>query len=397
VIKLEDYRQVASRGAVDIILRLAELARNRRFLHVSSSRFGGGIVEILQRLVPVMADVGIETAWEITGGDPEFYATAKALDAALGGDEHAIPDAALDHYLEMNRINAKKLDLEADLVMVHGVQPASLAADRPAAGKWVWRCHFDLSSPHRGSWRFFRPIVERYDAAVFSLPKFVRRLTIPHFIINPSIDPLSEKNTDMPPRQVAATLDGIGIPRDRPLLVQIGPFDHHADPIGVVNAYRMVKRYHDVRLVLAGPRPTGTESAGVHAEARDAAEHDRDIFVRELPPDAHLQINALQRAATIVLQKSIRDDFNLNVAEAMWKGKPVIGGLTSGLSAQIVYDMTGYTVSSVEGAAFRVLHLLNNRELIARMGAAGREHVRRSFLITRHLMDYLALVVHMTS
>jgi trehalose synthase len=396
VIKIEDYRQVAPRGAVDIILRLAELARNRRFLHVSASRFGGGVVETLQRLVPVMADVGIETGWEITGGDPEFYATAKALDAALAGDEHAIPDNVLDHYVEMNRINAKKLSFEADLVMVHGVQPASLATDRPASGKWVWRCHFDLSSPHRGTWRFFRPFVERYDAAVFSLPKFVRRLTIPHFIIHPSIDPLSEKNADMPPRQVAATLEALGIPRDRPLLVQIGPFDRHADPLGALNAYRMVKRYHDVRLVLAGPRPVGAESAGVHAEARDAAEHDRDIFVRELPPDAHLQINALQRAATIVLQKSIGDDFNLTVAEAMWKGKPVIGGLTSGLSAQIVYDVTGYTVSSVEGAAFRILHLLNNRELIARMGAAGREHVRRTFLITRHLTDYLALVVHMT-
>ena len=214
-------------------------------------------------------------------------------------------------------------------------------------------------------------------------------------MIHPSIDPLSDKNRDLPRREVAALMAGLGISTDRPLLVQIGPFRRHADPLGVVNAYRLVKKYHDVRLVLAGPRATDAESARLLSEARRVGDDDGDIFVRELPPDAHLQINALQRAATIVLQKSIRDDFALNVAEAMWKGKPVVGGVSGGLTAQIVYDVTGYTVGSVEGAAFRICHLLNNRELIARMGAAGREHVRRSFLVTRHLTDYLALLAHL--
>jgi trehalose synthase len=393
--KVEEYREVAPRGAVDIILRLGERLRGRRFLHVSSGRFGGGSAEILGRLVPLTADLGIDANWEITGGDPEFYATARAIQLGLQGEEHAITDAALDHYVEMNRINAKKLALEADLVLVHDVQPASLIFDRPAAGKWLWRCHFDCASPQRSVWRFFRPMIERYDGAIFSMPKFIRRLGIPHFVIHPSIDPLSDKNRDLPRREVAALMAALGIPTDWPLLVQIGPFRRHTDPLGVVNAYRLVRKYHDVRLVLAGPRATDPESAGVLAEARRAADHDGDIYVRELPPDAHLQINALQRAATIVLQKSVRDDFSLNVAEAMWKGKPVVGGATGGLTAQIIYDVTGYTVGSVEGAAFRVCHLLNNRELIARMGAAGREHVRRSFLVTRHLTDYLALLAHL--
>ncbi len=393
--KVEEYREVAPRGAVDIILRLGERLRGRRFLHVSSGRFGGGSAEILGRLVPLTADLGIDANWEITGGDPEFYATARAIQLALQGEEHAITDAALDHYVEMNRINAKKLSLDADLVLVHDVQPASLIFDRPAAGKWLWRCHFDCASPQRSIWRFFRPMIERYDGAIFSMPKFIRRLGIPHFVIHPSIDPLSDKNRDLPRREVAVLMSALGIPTDRPLLVQIGPFRRSADPLGVVNAYRLVRKYHDVRLVLAGPRATDPESVAVLAEARRAADDDGDIHVRELPPDAHLQINALQRAATIVLQKSVRDDFSLNVAEAMWKGKPVVGGATGGLTAQIIYDVTGYTVGSVEGAAFRVCHLLNNRELIARMGAAGREHVRRSFLVTRHLTDYLALLAHL--
>ncbi len=222
--KVEEYREVAPRGAVDIILRLGERLRGRRFLHVSSGRFGGGSAELLGRLVPLTADLGIDANWEITGGDPEFYATARAIQLALQGEEHAITDGALDHYVEMNRINAKKLSLEADLVLVHDVQPASLIFDRPAAGKWLWRCHFDCASPQRSVWRFFRPMIERYDGAIFSMPKFIRRLGIPHFVIHPSIDPLSDKNRDLPRREVAALMAALGIPTDWPLLVQIGPF-----------------------------------------------------------------------------------------------------------------------------------------------------------------------------
>jgi trehalose synthase len=179
--------------------------------------------------------------------------------------------------------------------------------------------------------------------------------------------------------------------------VQIGAFTAAEDPLGVVNAYRLVKKHHDVRLVLAGTSAGEPESVGILSELRETAHADPDVIVRELPPDAALQINALQRGATIVLQKSVRESFGLGAAEAMWKGKPVIGGLAGGLPQQIVYDVTGYVVSSVEGAAFRLRHLLNAPELIARMGAAGREHVRRSFLVTRQVVDYLALLIHLSA
>jgi trehalose synthase len=395
VIRVEDYRRVAPPGVVDIILTLAEQVRGRRLLNLSGGRFGGGAAEILQTLVPMMTDLGIDAAWEITGGDPAFYATATTLQAALRGAERVLTDEALDHVVEMNRVNAKKLRLDADLVLVHDVQPVTLVQHRAAAGRWAWRCHFDCSRPQRRAWSFLRPFVNQYDAAVFSLPAFARRLGVPKYIMPPSIDPLSEKNRELTPREIATALGTLGIAQDKPLLVQVGGFNTDDDPLGVVNAYRLVKKHYDVRLVLAGTLGADPESPGVLAELREAAQRDPDILVRELPPDAHLQINALQRAATIVLQKSVRESFGLGAAEAMWKGKPVIGGFAGGLPHQIVYDVTGYTVHSVEGAAFRLRHLLNNRELIARMGAAGREHVRRSFLITRHLVDYMALLIHL--
>ena len=396
MIRLEDYRRVAPPGVVDIILTLADRVRGRRFLHLSGGRFGSGPAESLQTLVPIMSDLGIDAAWEITGGDPGFYATAATLQAALRGSERVLTDETLDHFVEMNRVNAKKLALEADLVCVHDVQPATLIAHRAERGRWVWACHFDASRPQRRAWTFFRPFVNQYDAAVFALPSFSRRLGVPKFVIHPSIDPLSDKNRDLAPREIADVLRALSVPTDKPLLVQIGAFTAAEDPLGVVNAYRMVKKHHDARLVLAGTSAGEPDSLEILRELRETAHGDADVLIRELPPDASLQINALQRAATIVLQKSVRESFGLGAAEAMWKGKPVIGGFVGGLPQQIVYDVTGYTVSSVEGAAFRLRHLLNAPELIARMGAAGREHVRRSFLITRQLLDYMALLIHLT-
>lgn len=396
MIAIDDYRRVAPPGAVDMLLRLAERVRGRRLLHVSGGRFGGGAAEMLRTLVPMMADLGLDATWEITGGDPGYYVTASALRAALDGAERLLADEALDHYVEMNRLNAKKLALDADLVLAHDVPPITLVEQRGAQGRWVWVCHSDVSRAQRRAWNFLRPTLNRFDAAVFSLPKFGRRLPIPRYVIAPSIDPLSDKNRDLTPREVAAAVRALGVAQDRPILLQVAPFTPAEDPVGVVEAYRMVRKHYNVRLVLAGTGEPDGEGRELLDDLREAASHDDGITVLELPPDAHLQINALQRAATIVLQKSVHEGFGLGAAEAMWKGKPVVGGFAGGLMQQIVYDVTGYTVHSVEGAAFRLRHLLNNPELIARMGAAGREHVRRSFLVTRHLTEYMALLIHLT-
>jgi trehalose synthase len=235
--------------------------------------------------------------------------------------------------------------------------------------------------------------VVRYDAAIFSVTGFAQRLPIPKFLIYPSIDPLSIKNREMSRVEVNNMMDRLGIPRDKPILLQVARFDRFKDPVGTIAAYRMVKKQFDCRLILAGGGVSNDpEGEAVLADVKTAAGPDPDIHVLQLPPEADSEINALQRAATIVLQKSIKEGFGLAVSEAMWKGKPVVGGTAGGIADQIIDGVTGYTVHSIEGAAFRVRHLLNNPGLIHRMGGAAREHVRRNFLITRHLSDYLTLL-----
>jgi trehalose synthase len=392
-LKLDDYRQVAPRGAVDILVRIGERLRGRRFVHVTASRYEA-IAGLLNRLVPIMNDLGVDTAWEVTIGTADFEQVGRAVSRALAGTEQVITEAMLARLRETALENARRLRLEADLVMVHDAVPLGLVEQRAGTGRWVWRCHQDLSSAQPQVWGALRPVAQRYDAAVFSLARFATPLSIPRFIVYPSIDPLSERNREMTRAEQATHLDRLHVPRDKPILLQVGPFERAHDPLGVINAYRLVKRHHEVRLVLAGPPPA--PGGDVLGEVREAAEHDPDISVVVLPPDPQVELNALERSATIAIQKPLKADFTIEVAAAMWKGKPVIGTIAGGIPFQMVVNVTGYTVETVEGAAFRIRQLLSNPELIGRMGAAGREHVRRNFLVTRHLSDYLALLAHLT-
>ena len=393
LLRLDDYRQVAPRGAVDMLLRIVERLRGRRFVHVSASRYGGAGVEVLNRIVPIMSDLGVDTTWEITIGSADFDQVGRAVSRALTGTEQVITETMLARLRETAVENARRLRLDADLVMVHDATPLGLVEQRSGAARWVWRCSQDLSAAQAQVWSALRPVVQRYDAAVFSLARFATPLSIPRFIIYPSIDPLSERNREMSRAEQATQLDRLHVPRDKPILLQVGPFERLHDPLGVINAYRLVKKHHDVRLVLAGPPPA--PGGDLLSDVREAAGRDPDISVIVLPPDPQIELNALERAATIAIQKPLQADFAIDVAAAMWKGKPVIGTIAGGIPFQMVVNVTGYTVETVEGAAFRIRQLLSNPELIGRMGAAGREHVRRNFLVTRHLSDYLALVAHL--
>jgi trehalose synthase len=391
--RLEDYREVAPRGALDLLSRLAERLRDRRFLQVNASRFGAGSPEILARLVPMLRELGIDAAWEVIVGHPEFYAAAREVDLGLGGQAHEVSEAMLRHLAEAAQANAATLPLEADVVMIHDFPALGLVRHRPAAGRWVWRCHQDISQAYRRVWHAVRPDVERYDAAVFSLPRFAQRLPVPTLIVHPSVDPLSDKNRELSRAEVRDALARLGVPRDKPILLQVAPYARRTDPLGVIRAYRLTKKYVDCRLVLAGwGAADNPEGSLVLAEAREAAARDPDIHPLTVPPDAALAINALQRAAAVVVHKPLQEDFGLAVAEAMWKGKPVVGSFAGGIPAQVIQETTGFVVSSVEGAAFRIRQLLEDPDLAARMGGAGREYVRRAFLITRNIGDYLALL-----
>lgn len=397
-IRLEDYRKVTPPGSVDLLYHMSEKVKGKSLLNINSTRSGGGVAEILNRLVPMLNELEIKVGWEIMQGSEGFFKVTKAFHNALQGRDPGISDRMYQLYIEENRENAKRLTFDADMILVHDPQPAALIDYGDRAGKWVWRCHIDISQPARRVWRFLKNYVLKYDAAIFSLPTFAQKLPIPKFLIYPSIDPLSDKNRELSRREVNKILDRLDIPRDKPILLQVSRFDRFKDPVGVIQAYRIVKKHNDCRLILVGGSAADDpEGDVVLQEVREAAGQDPDIHVLLLPPDSNIEVNALQRAATVVLQKSLREGFGLTVAEAMWKGKPVVGGFAGGITVQIMYYHTGYTVSSVEGAAFRIRHLLNNPEIGRKMGNNAKEYVRRNFLITRHVADYLTLMAALTN
>jgi trehalose synthase len=390
----ESYRDIAPPGAIDLGYRLADLLKGRRLLHVNSTRWGGGVAEMLHRLVPLFQDLKIDTRWDVIEGNPDFYQVTKSFHNALQGTTQNISDKMYEAYVKTNQENARKMDLDADMVIIHDPQPAPLISERKKSSTWLWRCHIDASHPQRKVWNFLKNYVSRYDGAIFSLPDFSQKLSIPQYLMYPSIDPLSDKNKDLSPEVIDEVVGRYGIPRNKPMILQVSRFDRFKDPLGVIQAYEMVKRYNDCCLVLAGGGAADDpEGAQVLAEVEAAAKKDPDIIIIELRPDSNIEITALQRAATVVLQKSLKEGFGLTVAEAMWKGRPVIGGFVGGITVQIVYGQTGFTVNSVEGCAYRIRYLLNNPEFASHMGDNAREYTRRNFLVTRHIVDYLSLMV----
>lgn len=398
-LKLDDYLPATGPDVINHLRQLGRHLKNLKVVHVNSTRAGGGVAEILHRLIPLKRELGIDASWEVIDGNPDFYICTKSFHNALQGEHIAIPDSLLRSYEETNARNAERLRPvleEADIVFIHDPQPARLLEHCPSRrGKWVWRCHIDASRPHRPVWKYLREIVGHYDASIFSLADFAQSLPHPQYLIPPSIDPLSEKNTDLPETEIAATCERFNLDRNRPIITQVSRFDRFKDPVGVIAAYRLAKSYvPGLQLVLAGGgADDDPEGAAVLNEVRNAAGDDPDLHLLLLPSDAHRVINALQRASDIVLQKSTREGFGLTVTEALWKGKPVIGGDTGGIRLQVINHHTGFLVSTPEGAAIRIRYLLGHPHLAASMGKTARKFVRDNFLITRHLREYLTLMV----
>jgi trehalose synthase len=388
---IEMYHGIAPKVDLLLLQKLGEVFRDRSFLHVNSTRKGGGVSEILHRAIPIMQSLGIDARWEIIEGDARFFEITKKIHNALQGHTERLTEEMWSHYREINRRNSEKLNLEADGVFIHDPQPMPLIKNRKS-GIWVWRCHIDVSAPRNDVWETLKESCQSYDATVFSIAKFARSMPVAEYIIPPSIDPVSDKNRDLSPHEINETVKKFNIPRERPIILQVSRFDRFKDPIGVIRAYRMVKKYNDCLLILAGsPATDDPEGEAVLAEVREFAADDPDIIILLLPPFSDKDINALQRIATVVIQKSLKEGFGLTVSEAMWKEKPVLGGGVGGIPLQIVHGVTGFLVYSAEGAAFRIRQFLNNPAMAQRMGAVGREYVRSNFLITREVRDYLAV------
>jgi len=394
---LDRYEEVVGHQEVQRLRRLAERLQGRHIVHVNSTRTGGGVAEILGWMIPLMQELGICARWEVINGTPDFYRVTKSFHNGMQGQRVFLRDQDFQIHHELNRENALRLNLEADVVFIHDPQPIYLPRFTPPGrvGRWVWRCHIDASRPDRGVWKYLAAAIPDYQATVFSMAAFTRSLDCPMFLVPPSIDPLSDKNCPIPEAERLETLARLGIDPDRPLLLQVSRFDRFKDPLGVIDAYRLVKPYYpELQLVLAGgPADDDPEGAEILREVLERAGDDRDLKVLMLPPDAHRTINALQRSAIIVLQKSLKEGFGLTVTEALWKGRPVIGGACGGITLQVHDYHTGFLVYSPAGAAYRIRYLLRYAEKRHRMGHNGREFVRQHFLLTRQLRDYLNVLL----
>ena len=390
---LEQYEPFVGRGTLDELRLLGRHLHGRRIVTVNSTAVGGGVAEILSRLVPLCHELGVDIRWDVIRGGDDFFGVTKRIHNALHGTRETFSEHDYEIFRETTQQNLADMDLDADIVFIHDPQPVGLIAARhPQRGHWLWRCHIDVSAPQADVWAFIREHVSRYDAAVFSAPQFAADLALPQAMITPSIDPLSDKNRELTEHEIDEVLHRLRLPRDKPIVTQVSRFDTLKDPVGVIAAFRRARKYNDCRLVLAGGSATDDpEGAAVLAAVHTAANADPDIHVFELPPTANLEINAIQRASTIVLQKSLKEGFGLTVSEALWKSKPVIAGAVGGIPLQVTHRYSGILTHTVEGTAFWIKQLLNAPEFAARLGQNGREHVRTNFLLTRHLRDYLLL------
>jgi trehalose synthase len=392
-IPLDDYAAVIGAGEIEELRALARPLQGRRVEMVNSTAVGGGVAEMLNRLVPLAEDLGLLFRWDVITGGEDFFQVTKSFHNALHGAPYHPQPRDFDIFREYQQRNLHRLPLDVEFVIIHDPQPVGLIEDRTnGKNHWVWRCHIDLSHPNPTVWNFLHSYVSRYDGAIFSSPEFARQLPIPQYLFYPAIDPLSEKNRDLPPEFIANVLSRYQIDPLRPILTQISRFDRLKDPLGVIRAYRIVKRYFDCQLVLAGGSASDDpEGAQVLKEVHRAAEGDPDIKVLELPAWAPLEVNALQRASSIVIQKSLREGFGLTVSEALWKKKPVVASAVGGIPTQIIHKHTGLLAHSVEGTAYQIRFLLSHPEIAARLGERGHEHVKENFLITQNLRRYLTL------
>lgn len=391
--QLSEYIPVVGENIIDELKLIGDKLSGRVVENINSTAVGGGVAEILNRMVPLFKELGIDARWEVIRGGADFFGVTKKFHNALHGKEEEITENDFRIFREHTERMMDETPLYGDIIFIHDPQPAGLIDKKKEIGrKWLWRCHIDVSHPHHDVWGFLKRWVDKYDASVFSAPQFAQKLDIPQVQIPPSIDPLSDKNKDLPQEYIDSVMDRFQIPRDKPLITQVSRFDYLKDPIGCIEAYKLVKRYIDCQLLLVGGSATDDpEGVKVLAEVCEKAKGDKDIHILELPPTSNLEINAIQRASTIILQKSIKEGFGLTISEALWKAKPVVASAVGGIPLQITHKYSGILTHTVEGTAYWIKQLLQTPDFARRLGENGKEHVRENFLLTRHLRDYMLL------
>ncbi|MDD5115469.1 MAG: glycosyltransferase [Candidatus Omnitrophica bacterium] len=388
--KIDEYIPLVGQAVIDDLRLLGERLKGKVIQHINSTPVGGGVAEILNRMVPLLVELGVDAKWDVIKGGEQFFGVTKRFHNALHGRPEEITRRDFEIFMETSQRNIGEVNTYGDIVFVHDPQPIALVKKKDG-NKWLWRCHIDVSEPDVRVWAFLMDFIAKFDSAVFSAPSFSRKLPIRQFLISPSIDPLSDKNKELPPETINAVLRKYDIKKDKPIIIQVSRFDRLKDPVGVIEAFLQVRRYVDCQLILAGgTAEDDPEGFKVLDEVREKARNNPDIHILLLPQN-DIEINALQRASDVIIQKSIREGFGLTVSEALWKAKPVVASNVGGIPLQIKHKYSGLLCHSVEGASFAIKQLLSSPEYAKKLGENGREHIKNNFLITRHLRDYMLL------
>jgi trehalose synthase len=384
-----NYELIVGLETIDRILAKAKRLSDLHIVNVSSTYYGGGVAEILSSMTLLMNAAGVKTGWRVIQGRPDFFSITKKMHNALQGDEINLTDLKMQIYEEVALENSIRSHLDHDVIIVHDPQPLPLIQHYRKKAPWIWRCHVDLTRPNAELWSYLTPLIERYDAVVLSQPAYAQKLTAPQRFIAPAINPFSTTNKELTDDEIAERLSHYNIPTDLPLLVQVSRFDKWKDPQGVIEAFQMARKEVDCTLVLVGNIATDDpEGQEVFATLCQRAEER----IRILSVQDSALVNALQRKAAVVVQKSIREGFGLTVTEAMWKGAAVVGGRAGGITHQIEDGVSGFLVDSVEQAAKRIVTLLKDRSLASRLGQEAKNTVRSRFLMTRLVEDWLDLI-----
>lgn len=394
MLTIDRYKEIVGKNTIDELCMLSGYLKGKVIQHINSTAMGGGVAEILHRIVPLMQELGVNAQWDVIRGTMEFFEVTKAMHNALHGKKVNITDKMWNIFEEVSQQNLNEMNLYGDIMFVHDPQPVGLIKRRPGMknSKWIWRCHVDVSNPDRRVWSFLESFANKYDATVFSSPHFAHRMKTRQILISPSIDPFSDKNRELSQQEIDTVVNKYKIdPQSKPIVCQISRYDTLKDPVGVIKAYKLVKKYVDCQLLLVGNRASDDpETDKVYKQALEAAEGDPDIHAL-LVEDIPYEINAFQRMASVIVQKSIREGFALTVSEALWKAKPVVASAVGGIPLQISHKYSGLLCHSIEGAAFYIKQLLNAPEYAKKLGENGREHIKQNFLLTRHLKEYMLL------